>query len=219
MSFIDTLKRRSAQHRGNSFIKSLKGKSELEVKQIYLDTKDVTNNEVVLSHLFFTYPSIISVLPTEYQTKMINSNFPMFKYGSDEARKALVSRWLKENKFIINSRSLRLDTEEYESYICMYFNQPEDVSKLYMEDLTNVLNILMKHNVKKTEEIVESMKDKLTDRQWDFILKVNKSFIKYANQNVQKKYSDDEEFIKYISGPARDNYVKLQIEKITEDIS
>ncbi len=219
MSLITRLKRRKAQRKGNAFIKTFKGKSENEIKQLFLDSREFANNEVVLSHLFFTYPSMISVLPIDYQKKMINSNFTMFKYGSDEAKRSLVSDWLKTNKFIINSRSLNLPQEEYDEYICMYFNQPEDVSKLYMEDLTQVLSILIKYDVKATEDIVESMKDKLTDRQWDFILKADKSFIKYANQNVQKKYSEDEEFSKYISGDARDNYIKKQLEKLKENPS
>ncbi len=217
MSLITRLKRRKAQRKGNAFIKTFKGKNENEIKQLYLDSREFANNEVVLSHLFFTYPSIISALPIDYQKKMINSNFNMFQYGSDEAKRSLVSDWLKANKFIINSRSLNLSQEEYENYVCMYFNQPEDISKLYMEDLTQILSILIKYDVKATEDIVESMKDKLTERQWDFILKADKSFIKYANQNVQKKYSEDEEFSKYISGDARDNYIKKQLEKLKDN--
>ena len=219
MGLFDTIKKRHEQRKGNAFIKSLKNKKELEVKRMYLDNKEIANNEIVLSHLFFAYPSIISVLPIGFQRKMINSNFNMFKYGSTEAKRSLVSRWLKDNKFIINSRAIHMDQDEYESYVCMYFNQPEDISKLYMEDLTQVLTILMKHNVKRTEEIVETMKDKLNERQWDFILKVDKSFIKYANQDIQKKYSDDDEYIKYINGPVRDQYIKNQIGNIKKDPS
>ena len=219
MGLFDTIKKRHEQRKGNAFIKSLKNKKELEIKRMYLDNKEIANNEIVLSHLFFAYPSIISVLSIGFQRKMINSNFNMFKYGSTEAKRSLVSRWLKDNKFIINSRAIHMDQDEYESYVCMYFNQPEDISKLYMEDLTQVLTILMKHNVKRTEEIVETMKDKLNERQWDFILKVDKSFIKYANQDIQKKYSDDDEYIKYINGPVRDQYIKNQIGNIKKDPS
>ena len=75
MSLITRLKRRKAQRKGNAFIKTFKGKNENEIKQLYLDSREFANNEVVLSHLFFTYPSMISALPIDYQKKMINSNF------------------------------------------------------------------------------------------------------------------------------------------------
>ena len=95
MSFIDDLKNRANQKKGNAFIKSLQGKNETEVKQAFLDNEDLHSNEIVLSHLFFNYTSLINMLPQEFQQNMINSNLSMFKYGSSEAKKALVSNWLK----------------------------------------------------------------------------------------------------------------------------
>ena len=219
MSLFETMEKRRNQRKGNEFIRTFSNKTENEVKQLYLDSKDFTNNEVVLSHLFFTYPSIISVLPLDYQKKMINSNFAMFKYGSDEAKRSLVSDWLNANKFIINSKSLHLSQEEYESYICMYFNQPEDIIKLYMEDITQVISILYKNDAKQTEELIEKIKDDLNERQWDFVLKVHPSLIKYASQNVQNKYGEEEEFSKYVSGEARDKYINKQLEKLKRDNS
>ena len=219
MSLLDDLKNRSYQKKGKAFINSLTGKNETEVKQMYLDNKDMQSNEIVLSHLFFNYTFLICMLPLEFQKTMINSNLSMFNYGSPEAKKSLVSDWLKDNKFFMNSKNLNLDTEEYESYICMYFNQPNDVAKLFMDDLYKVIEILSSHDMKRTEDIINSIKDELTERQWDFILKVNPIFIKYANQDIQNKYSDSEEYSKYISGEAREKYIKNQLEKVSSDIS
>ena len=55
MSLLDDLKNRSNQKKGKAFINSLIGKNETEVKQMYLDNKDMQSNEIVLSHLFFNY--------------------------------------------------------------------------------------------------------------------------------------------------------------------
>ena len=217
MSLFQTLEKRSKQKKGNAFVKSFSNKSENEIKQLYLDSKEFANNEVVLSHLFFTYPSIINVLPLDYQKQMINSNFSMFKYGSEEAKRSLVSDWLKANKFIINSRSLNLSSEEYESYICMYFNQPEDILKLYMEDMSQIITILYKQDVKQTEDLIDKIKDNLTERQWEFILKVSPKFIKYANQDIQNKYGEDEEYSKYVNSEAREKYINKQISMIKKD--
>ena len=219
MSFIDDLKNRANQKKGNVFIKSLKDKNETEVKQAFLDNEDLHSNEIVLSHLFFNYTSLINMLPLEFQMSMINSNLSMFKYGSSEAKKSLVSNWLKDNKFFMNTKTIDLDNEEYEEYLCMYFNQIEDIPKLFMDDLYNVINILSKHDMKKTEEIISSISDKFTDRQWEFILKVNPAFIQYASQEIQNNYSDQDEFINYISGEARNKYIKNQLEKISGDIN
>ncbi len=219
MSLIKNIKNRTNQRKGNAFIKSLSKMNETEVKQAYLDNKDIQSNEIVLSHLFFNYTSLISMLPLEFQKNMLNSNISMFKHGSTEAKKALVSGWLNDNKFFMNYKTLDLDDTEYEEYLCMYFNQPDDVSKLFMDDLYKVMLVLSKKDIKRTENIIDSIKDKLIDRQWDFILKANPIFIKYAPQNIQNKYSENEEYSKYISGEARNNYLKSQLEKVSNDIS
>lgn len=219
MSFIDDLKNRANQKKGNAFIKSLQGKNETEVKQAFLDNEDLHSNEIVLSHLFFNYTSLINMLPQEFQQNMINSNLSMFKYGSSEAKKALVSNWLKDNKFFMNTKTLDLDNEEYEEYLCMYFNQVEDVPKLFMDDLYNVISVLSKHDMKKTEEIIEANSDKFTDKQWDFILKVSPSFIQYASQDIQNNFADNTEYANYISGEAKSKYIKSQLEKISGDIN
>ena len=217
MSFLDDIKTRQIQKKGNAFIKSLHGKSDIEAKQMYLDNKDFHNNEIVLSYIFFNFPSLISLLPLDFQKSMINSNISMFKEGSAEAKKSLVSDWLSDNKFFMNIKQADLDNEEYENYICMYFNQIEDVSKLFMNDLYTVIDILYKHDKRMTENVIESISDKLSERQWEFILKVDPMFIKYANENIQNIYSEKEEFSKYISGNAKDNYIKKQLEKIKSD--
>ena len=217
MSFFQKLKNRTNQRKAESFIKKIENKEENEVKQAFLDNKDFHNNEIVLRYLFFNYVGLISMLPIDFQKIMINSNLSFFKYASMEAKRSLVSDWLKNNKFFMNEKNLNLDSEEYENYICMYFNQVEDVAKLFMNDLYKVVDILAKKDLKRTESLIDSIKDTLTDKQWDFILKVNPVFIKYANENVQNKYSEDEAFSLYLSGSARDKYIKKQFEKIKEN--
>ena len=219
MSFFNDIKTRQIQRRGNAFIKKLENKNDIEAKQLYLDNKEFHNNEIVLSYIFFHFPSLISLLPLDFQKTMINSNITSFKEGSPEAKKALVSDWLSDNKFFMNVKQIDLDNEEYENYICMYFNQIDDVSKLYMDDLYTVINILYKHDKRMTENVIETIKDKLTERQWEFILKVDPMFIKYASEQIQNNYSEKEEYSNYISGKAKDNYIKSQLEKIKEDNS
>ena len=91
MSLFKEFQSRQIQRRANSFIKSLKNKSEKEVEQAYLNNKEFENNEIVLSYLFFNYPSLIRILPLEFQKSRINSNINMFYKGSDQARKELIS--------------------------------------------------------------------------------------------------------------------------------
>ena len=102
MSFVDRIKSKQVQKQANDFIKLIKGKSDKEIEQIYLDNKDLETNEIALSHLFFNNPSLIRIMPVDFQKSRLNSNLSMFKYGSSEAKKSLVSDWLKDNKFFIN---------------------------------------------------------------------------------------------------------------------
>ena len=95
------MKMRQLQKRANAFVNSLEGKSDKEVEQAYLDNKEFTNNEIVLSFLFFKHPSLIRILPLDFQKSRINSNLSMFRSGSNEARKSLVSDWIKDNKFFM----------------------------------------------------------------------------------------------------------------------
>ena len=186
MSFLNDMKTRRMQKKGNAFIKSLKNKTDVEAKQMYLDNEALHSNEIVLSYIFFNFPSLISLLPLDFQKTMINSNLIMFNHGSLEAKKSLISDWLSDNKFFMNIKNIEIDNDEYENYICMYFNQVEDVSKLFMNDLYTVIDILYKHDKRMTENIIETIKDKLTDRQWEFILKVDPMFIKYADEIILK---------------------------------
>ena len=57
MSLFKQMKSRQIQRRANDFIKSLSNKSEKEIEQAYLNTKEFENNEIVLSYLFFHHPS------------------------------------------------------------------------------------------------------------------------------------------------------------------
>lgn len=211
------MKMRQLQKRANSFVSSLEGKSDKEVEQAYLDNKEFTNNEIVLSFLFFNYPSLIRILPIDFQKSRINSNLSMFRSGSIEARKSLVSDWIKDNKFFMNATSIGLDTEEYNNYLKIYFNQKEDIIKLYMDDLRRVISILYSEDARETENLINSQKDKFTSKQWEFIIKAHDSLIKYAPSDIQDKYSLDEKYIKYISGEAKQKYIDEQIKKIKED--
>lgn len=210
---------RQIQKRANNFIKSLNNKSLKYVEHAYLDNKDLRNNEIVLSHIFFKYPELIHILPVRFQINRINSNLQMFNYASDEVKKKIVSGWLKDNKFFMNANVVNFDPEELKTYIKLYFKQPEDIAKLYMDDLRRVVKVLSESDIKETEKVIDSIKDKINDKQWEYILEVNPIFIKYASQNVQNAHADDEIFNKYINGEARDNFIEKQIEKIKEDIS
>jgi hypothetical protein len=101
MSIFKKIQSRQIQRRANSFIESLKKKNEKEIEQAYLDNKEFENNEIVLSYLFFNHPSLIRILPVNFQKSRINSNLKMFDYGSDEAKKELVCEWLSTNKFLL----------------------------------------------------------------------------------------------------------------------
>lgn len=219
MSFVDRIKSKQVQKQANDFIKLIKGKSDKEIEQIYLDNKDLETNEIALSHLFFNNPSLIRIMPVDFQKSRLNSNLSMFKYGSQEAKKSLVSDWLKDNKFFINCNSININDEEYKEYLKIYFQQPDDIAKLHMEDLRNVIDTLNKIDSIQTDKVIEVSKDKFTPRQWEFIIDVNPSFIKYAPQEVQNKYSDDEKYSRFISGEARNKYLSTQIEKVREDIN
>ena len=82
MSFVDRIKSKQVQKQANDFIKLIKGKSDKEIEQIYLDNKDLETNEIALSHLFFNNPSLIRIMPVDFQKSRLNSNLSMFKYGS-----------------------------------------------------------------------------------------------------------------------------------------
>ena len=135
MSLFKKMQSRQIQKKANNFIRSLNNKSEKEIEQMYLDRKEFEDNEIVLSYLFFKHPSLIRILPLEFQIERINSNLSNFNYGSSEAKKKLVSSWLKDNKFFMNANVVQMSDEEYETYLKLYFQQPEDVAKLYMEDM------------------------------------------------------------------------------------
>lgn len=213
------MKMRQLQKRANAFVKSLEGKSDKEVEQAYLDNKEFTNNEIVLSFLFFKYPSLIRILPVDFQKSRINSNLSMFRSGSAEARKSLVSDWIKDNKFFMNATSMSMDEEEYNNYLKIYFQQKEDILKLYMDDLRTVISILFKSNPKETEELIKEVSTKFTSKQWEYIVKAEASLIKYAPQDVQDKYSLNKDYIMYINGDAKKKYIDEEIKKIKEDNS
>ena len=78
MSVFKKIQSRQIQRRANSFIESLKKKSEKEIEQAYLDNKEFENNEIVLSYLFFNHTSLIRILPVSFQKSRINSNLKMF---------------------------------------------------------------------------------------------------------------------------------------------
>ena len=219
MSLLKDMKNRQIQRKANNFIEKLKNKSEKEIEMAYLDNKDLTNNEIVLSYLFFNHPSLIRILPIDFQVSRINSNLTMFNLGSKEAKKKLVSSWIHGNKFFMNSLVVGFDEEEYNNYLRLYFKQPDDVALLFMEDLKKVVTVLADTDIKEAENVIDKIKEKLTDKQWEYILEVNPVFIKYANQNIQNRYTDKEEFITYLNGEARDKYINLQVEKIKEDFN
>ncbi len=210
---------RQIQHRANNFIKTLENKSDKYIEHAYLDNKEFRNNEIVLSYIFFKHPHLIKMLPVKFQMSRINSNLSMFGYASDEVKKKIVSGWLKENKFFMNANVVMFDPEETKSYLKLYFKQPEDIVKLYMDDLRKVIKTLADSDIKETEKVIDQIKDKLNDKQWEYILEVNPIFIRYASQEIQNKYAEDEKYNKYINGEARNNFVNKQMDKIKEDIS
>ena len=219
MSLIDDFIYRQNQKRANHFIESLKKKSDKEIEQSFLNNKEFQNNEIVLSYIFFNHPSLIRILPLEFQKSRINSNLNMFSYGSDEAKKSLVISWFKDNKFFMNALVIKFSEEEYNEYLQLYFNSPDDIALLYMDDLKKTLTVLSEHDFKKTEEIINQIKDKLNDRQWEYVIEVNPSFIKYASQNVQNAHAEEDEYISFLSGSARNKYIDNQASLINDDFS
>ena len=219
MSIIDDFIYRQNQKKANNFIESLKSKNENEIEQAFLDNKDFQNNEIVLSYIFFNHPPLIKILPLDFQKSRINSNLTMFSYGSDEAKKELISSWFADNKFFMNALVIGFTDEEYEEYIGLYFKQPDDVSLLFMDDLRRVIKILSEKDLKKTEELLNKIKTKLSDKQWEYIIEVKPSFIKFASQSVQDLHSEEEEYVKYLNGEARGKYITAQAELIEDDFS
>ena len=156
MSIIDDFIYRQNQKKANSFVESLKSKNDKELEQAFFDSKDFQNNEIVLSYIFFNHPPLIKILPLDFQKSRINSNLTMFSYGSDEAKKELISSWFADNKFFMNALVIGFTDEEYEEYIGLYFKQPDDVSLLFMDDLRRVIKILSEKDLKKTEELLNN---------------------------------------------------------------
>mgnify|MGYP003446348286 CR=1 FL=1 len=117
----------------------------------------------------------------------------------------------------MNANVVQMSDEEYETYIRLYFQQPEDVAKLYMDDLRKVIEILSKIDLKATEEVVLKIKDDLTDRQWEFVIAGCPSMVKYSPQSVQNNYSDKEEYNVYLNGDARKSYVDKKLEQLKDD--
>jgi ABC-2 type transport system permease protein len=111
MSLFKQFQSRQMARKANNFIKGLKGKSEKEAEKAYFDNKEFENNEIVLSYLFFNYPSLIRIMPVEFQKSRINSNLKMFRQGSEEAKKELVSSWISSNKFFMNAGNIGLNDE------------------------------------------------------------------------------------------------------------
>ena len=218
MSLFKEFQSRQIQKKANNFIKSLENKSEKEVEKAYLETPEFENNEIVLSYLFFNYPSLIRIMPIEFQKSRINSNLSMFNKGSEEVKKQLISSWISGNKFFMNASNIGLSEEEIKEYLKEYFKQPNDIPLLFMDDLSRVISVLSECDLKQTENIIKSIKDKFNDKQWEFIIKVNPIFIKYASQEVQKENSEDEKYAMYLSGEARGKYIESQIEKIEDNL-
>ncbi len=219
MSFFEERKKRKMQSRANAYIKSLKGKEIKDIEKSFLDNKEFENNEIVLSHLFFNYKELIRILPLDFQVSRVNSNLSMFNYASDEAKKQIILKWINENKFFMNSFVVKFTEKEYNEYLSLYFQRPDDVAKLYMDDLKKVITILEKNDFKETINLINKIKDKLTEKQWEYIIPVNPAFIEYAPMNIQNKYSDDEKYARYIIGTAKKAYIEKQLNKINSDLS
>ena len=88
-----------------------------------------------------------------------------------------------------------------------------------MDDLKKVIEILSNNDLKQTEDIISNNKDKFDDKQWEEIIEVNPIFIKYASEDIQNKYIDDDKYSPYLSGIARERYLDKQLEKIKNNIS
>ena len=219
MSLFEERKKRKAQERANAFIKKLNGKDIKDIEKMYLENIEFENNEIVLSYLFFNYKELIRILPLDFQVSRVNSNLSMFNYASDEAKKQIVLNWFNDNKFFMNSFVVKFTEEEYNEYLSLYFQRPDDVAKLYMEDLKKTITVLEKNDFKETINVINKIKDKLTEKQWEYIIPVNPAFIMYAPMNVQNKYSDNEKYAKYISGEARKSYITKQLKKINSNLS
>ena len=209
---------RIVQKKANAFIASLKGKSDEEVLALY-NNSEFHDNEIVLSYIFFNHNSLIKSLPNDFQFSRINSNLDMFNFASDEVKVSLVSDWIHNNKLINNALVIRLSDEQFNEYCKLYFDQHEDLVLLHMEDLNRVLNILNNIDNIETEKIIEELKDKFTDRQWEFVIKVNPKFIKYASQTIQSKYCNDEKYVGFLTGEAKNNFINSQVDKVRDDFT
>ena len=219
MGLFKRIKSRQLTKRARSFIKTLKNKSDDEIRVAYLQNEDLENNEIVLSYIFFNHTDLIKILPVDFQVSRINSNLNMYRYGSDEAKKRIIKEWLDENKLFTNALVINFSEEELSECLKLYFKNPDGIALLHMEDLRKTIEALSKFDLKQTEEIIEKIKDKFTDRQWEFIVDVNPRFIKYASQNIQNAHSEEEEYSLYLNGEARDKYIDKQVDKIKEDVT
>lgn len=217
MSLFERMKKEKIRKKSEDFIKKCSKLTDKEIEQEFLDNKEFEDNEIVLSYLFFHHPDLIRILPIEFQKSRVNSNLNMFSKASDEAKKVIVASWLSDNKFFMNAPLVGLEGEEYNSYLRLYFKSPDDVAKLYMEDLKTVITILALGDLKETEMLLDKIKDKLTDRQWEYIIPVNSVFIKYASQAIQTKYAEDDKYTLHINGDARRNFIRKQVDKVKAD--
>ena len=174
----------------------------------------------------------LSRLNFNYEPKFMEKVSPTIKSVSndeevDESNQNKESIQNEKQKFAKSIEDLMNEDEEnfrknileYKEYLKIYFQQPDDIAKLHMEDLKNVVETLNKIDSIQTDKVIEASKDKFTPRQWEFIIAVSPSFIKYAPQEVQNKYSNDEKYARFISGEARSKYLSAQIEKVREDIN
>ena len=122
MGLFKRLKSRQLTRRARDFIKTLKNKSDKEIELAYLKNEDLEKNEIVLSFIFFNHPDLIKILPLDFQVSRINSNLVMFKYGSSEAKKELITDWVNDNKLFTNALVINFSEEELNNYIKLYFN-------------------------------------------------------------------------------------------------
>lgn len=219
MSIFKTLQTRQNQKKANDFIKSLSRKTDKQIEQAFLDNKEFQNNEIVLSYLFFNHPRLIRILPLKFQIERINSNLTMFRYGTAEARKQLISSWLKDNKYFMNANVVQFTEEEEYNYLKLYFKQPTDVAKLYMDDLRRVIKILADIDIKATEKVINIIKDDLTERQWIFVIDACPSLIRLASQSIQNQFAEDEKYSKYLNNEAREKFINKQLDKVKGNIS
>ncbi len=219
MGFFKTMQSNKRRNEANAFAKEIKSLDEEQVMKKYLSNSEYAHNEMLLSQIFFDYPNLIKILPLDFQIQRANSNLDKFKYTSNEAKTAIVKKWIEDNKLFMNALAIGFSDEELISYLKIYFDNPLDLAKLYMEDLDKAIRLLSRSGINKTQEALKKASDKFNDAQWEIIIKINPLFIKYANQSIQNKYADDEKYKFYTNSEARSNYVNSEVSKLSNDIS